>query len=54
MGHIIGVPVRINISCLVNDTCLCEIDLKMKNNQHGTKNIIMLNARSLHYIMELS
>ena len=32
-----GVPDRVNIHCLNNDTCLCHVDVKITNNSHGFK-----------------
>ena len=28
---------RVNIPCLMHDTRLCQLDVKMTNNYHGTK-----------------
>ena len=30
---------RVNIACLMHDTRLCQLDVKMTNNYHGTKSI---------------
>ena len=34
---VLGAPDRVNIPCLIHDIRLCQIDVKMTNNQHGTK-----------------
>ena len=39
MEVIQGAPDRVNIPCLMHDTCLCQLDAKMTNNYHGTKSI---------------
>ena len=36
---VLGAPDRVNIPCLIHDTHLCQIDDKMTNNYHGTKDI---------------
>ena len=36
---VLGAPDRVNIPCLMHDTRLCQFDVKMTNNYHGTKNI---------------
>ena len=33
---LLGAPDRVNIPCLMHDTCLCQLDVKMTNNFHGT------------------
>ena len=33
----LGAPDRVNIPCLMHDTRLCQLDVKMRINQHGTK-----------------
>ena len=32
-------PDRVNIPCLMHDTRLCQLDVKMTNNYHRTKGI---------------
>ena len=34
---VLGAPDRVNIPCLMHDTRLCQLDVKMTNNYHGTK-----------------
>ena len=34
-----GAPDRVNIPCLMHDTRLCQLGVKMTNNYHGTKSI---------------
>ena len=34
-----GAPDRVNIPCLMHDTHLCQIDVKMTYNYHGTVNM---------------
>ena len=29
---VLGAPYRVNIPCLMHDTCLCQLDVKMTNN----------------------
>ena len=36
---VLGAPDRVNIPCLMHDTRLCQLDVKMTNNYHGTKSI---------------
>ena len=39
---VLGAPDRVNIPCLMHDTRLCQLDVKMTNNYHGTKvNIVV-------------
>ena len=38
-----GAPDRVNIPCLMHDTRLCQLDVKMTNNYHGTKSISIQN-----------
>ena len=38
-GVVLGAPDRVNIPCLVHNTHLCQCDVKMTNNKHGTKKI---------------
>ena len=37
---VLGAPERVNIPCLMHDTRLCQYDVKMTNNLHGTNKII--------------
>ena len=37
MKVVLGAPDRVNIPCLMYDTRLCQLDVKMTNNYHGTK-----------------
>ena len=39
MGSGTNAPDRVNIPCLMHDTCLCQLDVKMTNTYHGTKSI---------------
>ena len=32
----LGAPDRVNIPCLMHDTRLCQLDVKMTNNSHTT------------------
>ena len=34
-----GVPDRVNIPCLMHDTHLCQLDVTMTNNYHGTNKL---------------
>ena len=34
-----GAPDRVDIPCLMHDTRLCQLDVKMTNNYHGIKSI---------------
>ena len=34
---VLGAPDRVNIPCLMHDTRLCQLDVQMTNNYHGTK-----------------
>ena len=43
MGSGKGTPDKVNIPCLMHDTCLCQLDVKIKNNYHGTKMILIQN-----------
>ena len=43
MGVVLGAPDRVNIPCLMHDTRLCQLDVKMTNNCHGTKSIQIQN-----------
>ena len=36
---VLGAPDRVNIPCLLHDTHLCQLDVKITNNYHGTKSI---------------
>ena len=36
---VLGAPDRVNIPCLMHDIRLCQLDVKMTNNYHGTKGI---------------
>ena len=36
---VLGVQDRVNIPCLMHDTRLCQLDVKMTINYHGTKSI---------------
>ena len=38
-----GVPDRVNIPCLMHDTRLCQLDVTMTNNYHGTNSIEIQN-----------
>ena len=40
---VLGAPDRVNILCLVHDTRLCQLDVKMSNNYHGIKSIKIQN-----------
>ena len=40
---VLGAPDRVNIPCLMHDTRLCQLDVKMTNNYHGTKSIYIQN-----------
>ena len=40
---VLGAPDRVNIPCLMHDTRLCQLDVKMTNNYHGTKGISIQN-----------
>ena len=40
---VLGAPDRVNIPCLMHDTRLCQLDVKMTNNYHGTKSIKIEN-----------
>ena len=39
MGSSLGAADRENTPCLMHDTRLCQLDIKMSNNCHGTKSI---------------
>ena len=39
----LGAPDRGNIPCLMHATRLCQLDVKITNNYHGTKNIQIQN-----------
>ena len=36
---VLGALDRLTIPCLMHDTCLCQLDVKMTNSYHGTKSI---------------
>ena len=36
---VLGTPDRVNIPCIMHDIRLCQLDVKMINNYHGTKSI---------------
>ena len=36
---VLGAPDRVNIACLMHDTRLCQMNVTMTNNKHGTKQI---------------
>ena len=43
MEVVLGAPDRVIIPCLMHDTRLCQLDVKMTNNYHGTKSIQIQN-----------
>ena len=40
---VLGAPDRVNIPGLMHDTRICQLDVKMTNNYHGTKSISIQN-----------
>ena len=36
---VLEAPDRVNIPCLMHDNRLCQLDVEMTNNYHGTKSI---------------
>ena len=38
---VLGAPNRVKIHCLMHDTCLCQLDVKMTINLHRTKKYII-------------